>query len=120
MPVLRVLVSDVDEAIAPLLTAGFTLTDRWGPPFAILSAGDAHLWVSGPPTSAAKLTEQLPGDQARLAQVRPVQQVDDVDAAIPEHLADGWSVAAGPVSGPGGTQELLQRGSAFLEVFAGR
>ncbi len=43
MPVLRVLVSDVDEAIAPLLTAGFTLTDRWGPPFAILSAGDAQL-----------------------------------------------------------------------------
>jgi hypothetical protein len=120
MPVLKILVDDVDAAIVPYLRAGFALEDRWGPPFAILAAGDTRLWISGPPTSAAKLTAQLSDELARLARVRPVLEVVDVDAAIPGHLAEGWSLAAGPVSGPGGTQALLQRGSAVLEVFAGR
>ena len=120
MAVLRVLVDDVDESVAALLIAGFRLVDRWGPPFAILAAGDAKLWVSGPQTSAAALTAQLDLSVAAGSRVRPVHEVDDVDIAVANHSADGWSIAAGPITGPGGSQALLRRGSAFLEVFAGR
>ncbi len=120
MAVLRLLVEDVDESIAAFMIAGFRLVDRWGPPFAILAAGNAKLWVSGPQTSAAALTAQLDPSVAAGSRVRPVHEVDDVDSAVANHLADGWSIAAGPVTGPGGSQALLRRGSAFLEVFAGR
>lgn len=120
MAVLRVLVDDVDESIAALALTGFTVADRWGPPFAILAAGDARLWVSGPQTSAAALTQQLPEEAAAEARVRPVLEVDDLDASVAGLVTEGWSLAAGPISGPGGSQALLHRGSVYLEVFAGR
>jgi hypothetical protein len=117
--IVRILVDDVDGAIAAYEAAGFTLSERWGPPFAIVTSGETELWISGDGTSAAKLTAQLPTAQAARARVRPVHEVDDLDAAIEPLLAEGWVLAAGPVTGPGGSQLLLGKGSAFLEVFAG-
>ena len=120
MSAVRILVDDVDESIAAFELAGFTLAERWGPPFAVLAAGDAELWISGPGTSAANLTAELPSESAARAHVRPVHQVDDLDDAEATLIADGWTRAAGPISGPGGSQVLLERGSRFVEVFAAR
>jgi hypothetical protein len=119
MGAIRILVDDVDEAIAAFQLAGFELGERWGPPFAVLVSGDTELWISGAGTSAAKLTAQLAVESRASASVRPVHQVDDLDAAEKELGGDGWTRVAGPISGPGGSQVLLARGSAFLEVFAG-
>jgi hypothetical protein len=115
---IRILVDDVDETIAAFQLAGFKLGARWGPPFAVLASGETELWISGAGTSAAKVTAQLPPESRAAASVRPVHQVDDLDAAESELGEDGWSRVAGPISGPGGSQVLLARGSAFLEVFA--
>ena len=120
MSAVRILVDDVDDSVAAFELAGFTVAERWGPAFAILAAGDAHLWISGPETSAAKLTAQLPPERAVHARVRPVYEADDLDDAEATLRAEGWARAAGPITGPGGSQLLLERGSSFLEVFATR
>ena len=117
MGAIRVVVDEVDASIAAYRFAGFELRARWGPAFAIISAGDTELWISGPGTSAAQVTAAWKEGGAR-ARVRPVSEVADVAEAESELLADGWARVAGPVSGPGGTQVLLAKGSAVLEVFA--
>lgn len=118
MGAIRILVEDVDQAIAAFGIAGFALAQRWGPPFAVLASGETELWISGAGTSAAKLTSQLPPESRARASVRPVHQVQQIAEAEAALTADGWTRAAGPVSGPGGTQILLARGSTFLELFA--
>ena len=41
------------DAAPPFYRAlGFRLTDRWGPPFAIVKRKGLSLWLSGPGTSA--------------------------------------------------------------------
>ncbi|MCW2603439.1 MAG: hypothetical protein JWN61_1574 [Pseudonocardiales bacterium] len=47
-------------------------------------------------------------------------EVPDPAAAVAELTAAGWSVATEPLSGPGGTQQLVRRGPVFLEVFSAR
>ena len=59
MGAVRVLVDDVDAAIAAFAAAGYAVSDRWGPPFAILTGDGPELWVSGPDTSAARVTAEL-------------------------------------------------------------
>ena len=54
MPVVRYLVDDVDEALPFYEVLGFTLADRWGPPFAIVERDGLSIWLSGPGTSARK------------------------------------------------------------------
>ena len=120
MSAIRIVVDDVDESIAAYEVCGFTLAQRWGPPFAVLANGDIELWISGDGTSAVKLMSSLSAEQVVRARVRPVQEVDDLDAAEATLLADGWSRVAGPINGRGGSQILVERGSAFLEVFATR
>ena len=114
----RILVDDVDEAIAAFEAAGYALVERPGPPFALLSGNGSDLWISGPGSSAARVTAQLPAGEAPRASTRAVLEVDDLDSTIAELLAAGWMHAAGPVSGPGGTQQLLRSGGAYLEIFA--
>jgi hypothetical protein len=48
MATIRYLVSDVDAALPFYVALGFTLADRWGPPFAMVKRGDLQLWISGP------------------------------------------------------------------------
>jgi hypothetical protein len=48
MATIRYLVSDVDAALPFYVALGFTLADRWGPPFAMVKRGDLQLWLSGP------------------------------------------------------------------------
>ena len=54
MATVRYLVEDVDASLAFYRALGFRLTDRWGPPFAIVKRKGLALWLSGPGTSAAK------------------------------------------------------------------
>jgi len=54
VPVVRYLVDDVDEALPFYELLGFTLADRWGPPFAIVERDGLSIWLSGPGTSARK------------------------------------------------------------------
>ena len=54
MPTVRYLVDDVDAALPYYAALGFTLAERWGPPFAIVEREGLTLWLSGPNTSAAR------------------------------------------------------------------
>jgi len=102
----RYLVDDVDASLPFYEKLGFTLQDRWGPPFAILRRDDLSLWISGPGSSASRA---LPGG----AQPRPggwnrlVIEVDDVALALRNLAAIGAIPRSEPVSGPGGTQLLV-------------
>ncbi|MEP6479228.1 MAG: hypothetical protein ABJB03_07545 [Rhodoglobus sp.] len=118
MTAMRLVVDDVDAALAALEPAGFTLVERWGPPFAILERDGTEFWVSGPGTSAAKATDELPETDRVCAAVRPVIETDDAPTTVASLVAVGWVVAAGPVTGPGGSQQLLRNAGLFVEVFA--
>ena len=120
MGAVRIVVEDVDAEIAALGAAGYAVTERWGPPFAILSGDGPDLWVSGPGTSAAQASAQLNASDATQAAVRVVLEVEDLARTVDALLAAGWESATEPVSGPGGTQQLVRRGSAYLEIFAPR
>ena len=50
----RYLVDDVDAALPFYRALGFRLTDRWGPPFAVMKGNGVTLWLSGPGTSAPR------------------------------------------------------------------
>ena len=73
---------------------------------------------SGPETSAARVTAELTAEAAAGAGVRPVLEVDELEVSVAALLAAGWEHAAGPVNGPGGSQQLFRRGVVFVEVFA--
>ncbi len=119
MSAVRVVVDDVDAAIASFAVAGYVVAQRWGPPFAILAReGGADLWVSGPETSAARASAALSEEDGRCAAVRLVLEVDDVATTVEALTAAGWARASDPVSGPGGGQQLVRSGPVFLEVFA--
>jgi hypothetical protein len=118
MAVLRVVVPDVDEAVAAYAAAGYEVAQRWGPPFAILSGPGPDLWVSGPGTSAARATDALEPELRPASAVRQVLEVDDVAATVAGLLAAGWEPAGDAQSGPGGTQQLLHRGPVVVEVFS--
>jgi len=116
----RYIVDDVDRAIAFYETLGFTVAERWGPPFAMLARDDLTLWLSGPASSAGKPlpdgTKPAPGGWLRI-----VIEVDDLDAAIAA-LAPGTArLRSAPIAGPGGRQALLEDPSGNpVELFEAR
>src|SRR3954463_7408926 len=101
MAVFRYLVDDVDSSLKFYNTLGFKLTDRWGPPFAIVSRDDVDLWLSGPGTSAAKkLTggaKPRSGGWNRL--VITVKNFKSTLAALKKIKA---RLRSDPITGPGG------------------
>jgi catechol 2,3-dioxygenase-like lactoylglutathione lyase family enzyme len=108
MAAIRYLVSDVDAAVAFYVDLlGFELIERWGPPFAMAKRGDLTLWLSGPSSSAARSladgSKPAPGGWNRL-----VLETDDL-ALMVERLTQGGARFRGKiVSGPGGTQVLVE------------
>jgi predicted enzyme related to lactoylglutathione lyase len=117
MATLRYLVKDVDTAIAFYEALGFVLTDRWGPPFAVMELGDLTLWVSGPGTSASKPLPDgsvpCPGGWNRF-----VIEVENIEASIKEMTAKGGRFRSDPIQGPGGRQVLCEDPSGNpIELF---
>lgn len=103
----RYLVHDVDTCLPFYEALGFTLSERWGPPFAILSREDLSLWLAGPGTSAQRAMPDgrrpEPGGWNRL-----VIEVDDLDAAMRSLETCGARFRSAPVAGPGGRQVLAE------------
>jgi catechol 2,3-dioxygenase-like lactoylglutathione lyase family enzyme len=108
MATIRYLVHDVDAALEFYTTwLGFELTERWGPPFAIVSKGDLQLWLSGPQTSAAKPMpdgrQPEPGGWNRL-----VIEVVDLETLVADLKAAGMKFRNEIIEGPGGKQILAE------------
>jgi catechol 2,3-dioxygenase-like lactoylglutathione lyase family enzyme len=120
MATVRYLVHDVDAALPFYLALGFTVTERWGPPFVMLAHGDLTLWLSGPGTSAARPladgTVPVPGGWNRI-----VIKVDDLARTTDDLKPIGARLRCDPVSGPGGTQVLVEDPSGnTIELFEAR
>ena len=120
MPVVRYLVNDVDAALPFYKALGFKLSDRWGPPFAIVKRKGLSIWLSGPGTSARKKLKDgstpQPGGWNRL-----VIEVKDIDVAVAELQAQGARFRSKPVKGPGGKQVLVEDPSGNpVELFEPR
>ena len=72
MATVRYLVDDVDAALAFYATLGFALTERWGPPFAIVARAGAHFRcepVAGP-GGRQVLVDDPPGNPVELFEAR--------------------------------------------------
>ena len=120
MATVRYLVRDVDVALPFYAALGFAVTERWGPPFAILGKGDLALWLSGPGTSASR-----PLSDGSIPQAggwnRLVIEVPDLKAAMSALLPTGARFRSEPVQGPGGQQVLVDDPSGNpIELFEAR
>lgn len=106
MATIRYLVDDVDTALPFYAALGFSVAERWGPPFVMLARGDLSLWLSGPGSSAARTLADgsmpRPGGWNRL-----VIEVDDLAASINALRPTGARFRSEPVQGPGGQQVLV-------------
>lgn len=106
MAVVRYLVRDVEASIPFYEALGFEVTRRMGPPFAMMARGDLTLWLSGPASSAARTlsdgSQPAPGGWNRL-----VLEVEDIHAAMAAIRPAGARFRSEPVTGPGGTQVVV-------------
>ena len=108
MAVVRYVVDDVDAAAAFYIdNLGFSLRQRMGPAFAIVSLDDLSLWLSGPQSSAARAMPDgrrpEPGGWNRV-----VIEVDDLEPKVEELKQAGLSFRNDVLTGPGGKQILVE------------
>lgn len=121
MATIRYLVRDVDQAVDFYTShLGFTLEQRMGPPFAIVTRGDLRLWIAGPQSSAARPMPDgrvpEPGGWNRL-----VIEVEDIAAMVATMKAAGLRFRNDVVTGPGGSQVLIEDPSGNpIEIFEAR
>jgi len=121
MSVTRYLVRDVDAAVGFYVDRlDFGLITRMGPAFAIVERDGHELWLSGPQTSAAQPMPDgaipAPGGWNRI-----VLAVDDVAAVVAGLAVAGVHCRNEPISGPGGTQVLIEDPSGNpIELFTPR
>lgn len=120
MAVVRYLVRDVDASFAFYQALGFTMTQRPGPPIAMMVRGDLTIWLSGPGSSAARALPDgsvpQPGGWNRL--VIEVASIAEASASL---KATGAHFRSEPVHGPGGTQVLVEDPSGNpIELFEAR
>jgi len=115
---IRYMVNDVDKAVEFYIQMlGFSLDERWGPAFAIVSNSDLKLWISGPDTSAARAMPDgrlpQPGGWNRF-----VLEVDDIHALVNKLKQAGAIFRNKIISGPGGSQVLVEDPSGNpIELF---
>ena len=117
MATVRYLVNDVDASLPFYEALGFSVKERWGPPFVMLSRGDLTLWLSGPGTSASKPLADgsipTPGGWNRL-----VIEVANLQSSIQAIRSTGAKFRSEPVQGPGGQQVLVEDPSGNpIELF---
>jgi catechol 2,3-dioxygenase-like lactoylglutathione lyase family enzyme len=120
MAVVRYLVTDVDASLPFYAALGFAVTERWGPPFVMLTRGDLTLWLSGPGTSASRPLADgsipTPGGWNRL-----VIEVEDLESSMQALRRSGAKFRSAPVQGPGGQQVLAEDPSGNpIELFEGK
>jgi catechol 2,3-dioxygenase-like lactoylglutathione lyase family enzyme len=114
----RYIVSDVDASVAFFVDAlGFVLERQFGQNMAIVRHDDATVWLAGPGASASKPmpdgTRPAPGGWNRFVLV-----VDDLDALVEALRARGASFRNEIISGPGGSQILVEDPSGnCIELF---
>jgi catechol 2,3-dioxygenase-like lactoylglutathione lyase family enzyme len=119
MTPVRYLVDDVDACIAFYVDLlGFELRTRMGAAFAMVERGDLVLWLSGPQSSAARPLSSgahpVPGGWNRI-----VLEIDDVAAEVARLRGVGATFRGDPITGPGGTQVVLEDPSGNpVELFA--
>ncbi|MEO8103186.1 MAG: VOC family protein [Betaproteobacteria bacterium] len=120
MAVVRYLVNDVDAALPFYEALGFRITERWGPPFAMLARDDLTLWLSGPGTSASRPLQNgavpQPGGWNRL--VIEVESIEETQRSL---QSSGARFRSDPIEGPGGQQVLAEDPSGNpVELFEAR
>jgi catechol 2,3-dioxygenase-like lactoylglutathione lyase family enzyme len=116
----RYIVNDVDAAIAFYTKhLGFKLDMHPAPPFAEISRGDMHLYLTQPqqrPGGGAPMPSgeaQTPGGWNRIHLV-----VDDLDGTVARLKAEGCRFRGEIVQGVGGKQILLEDSSGNpVELF---
>src|SRR5438093_8408151 len=104
----RYMVDDVDAAVAFYTNhLGFTLLSNAAPAFADVARGDLRLLLSGPTSSAGRPMpdgrQPRPGGWNRIEFV-----VDDIEAEVERLRAAGLRFRNDIVTGPGGSQILLE------------
>ena len=120
MATVRYLVHDVDTVLPFYRALGFRLTDRWGPPFAIVKRKGLALWLAGPGTSARRKLPDgslpQPGGWNRI-----VVEAADLDAVLAKAVVAGGRPRSKPIKGPGGRQVLIDDPSGNpVELFEAR
>ena len=121
MATVRYMVRDVDQAVDFYTRhLDFTLDRRMGPAIAFVTRGDLMLWLSGPPSSAARPMPDgrvpEPGGWNRL-----VIEVEDIEARVAALKAAGLRFRNDIVTGPGGSQILVEDPSGNpIELFEPR
>ena len=120
MASIRYMVHDVDIAVNFYTEQlGFTLTQRMGPAFAMVSKDGLTLWLSGPQTSAAR---PMPDGRqpASGGWNRFVLEVKDIEALVAQLKKTGATFRNEVISGPGGKQILLEDPAGNpIELFEG-
>jgi predicted enzyme related to lactoylglutathione lyase len=114
----RYMIDDVADAIAFYTTQlGFTLEHDASPAFASVSRDGMRLLLSGPTSSGRRPmpdgTRPVPGGWNRLH-----LQVDDLAGEVERLRAAGCSFRNDIITGPGGSQTLLEDPSGnMVELF---
>ena len=117
----RYIVDDVDAAVAFYTTQlNFTLISRTAPAFADVALGDLRLLLSGPGSSAGRPMPDgrrpVPGGWNRIHLI-----VEDLSAEVDRLRAAGVHFRNETVTGPGGSQILLEDPSGNpVELFQPR
>jgi len=117
----RYMVGDVEAAVAFYTTyLGFTLISKTAPAFADVARGDLLLLLSGPSSSAGRPMPDgrrpAPGGWNRIHLI-----VEDLSAEVDRLRAAGVHFRNDIVTGPGGSQILLDDASGNpIELFQPR
>ncbi len=117
----RYMVGDVEAAVAFYTTyLGFTLISKTAPAFADVARGDLRLLLSGPSSSAGRPMSDgrrpAPGGWNRIHLI-----VEDLSAEVDRLRAAGVHFRNDIVTGPGGSQILLDDPSGNpIELFQPR
>ena len=117
----RYMVGDVEAAVAFYTThLGFTLISKTAPAFADIARGDLRLLLSGPSSSAGRPMPDgrrpAPGGWNRIHLI-----VEDLSAEVDRLRAAGLHFRNDIVTGPGGSQILLDDPSGNpIELFQPR
>jgi catechol 2,3-dioxygenase-like lactoylglutathione lyase family enzyme len=120
MSTVRYIVADVAAAKRFYVeTLGFAVAETHEA-IAIVTRGDLTLWLAGPKASASRPMPDgrrpEPGGWNRL-----VIEVDDLAANVAELRAQGAAFRNEPISGPGGSQVLIEDPSGNpIELFEKR